>query len=170
MKKPVIFLLAVCLVLLCFSGCHDQPASGNTPVEATEDPNFYLSKNGIHFTLPEGFQDYSETPLSQNYTFLCSNGHIGLFGIEEPKEFDRSLNFDGFLKYWENSLGSKATQRDNLWTITCLDTTVNEPQTLLYVFYESLDGFWAVCAYCTEDVFESYQETMWTYASSATFD
>ncbi len=171
MKKLIVLLSVLFLIAACLAGCEQSTAGGNTPVEPSEDPSTVeqeFSRHEISFTFPGDFIDYTNTPVGQGYSFLYANSQLGLIGLEEPKE--KYPDFAGFLAAKADELGAEATQKNGFWTLTYIDETQNEPQTMLCIFYESESSFWTVKAYCPEDVYTTYAETMWEYATSAKLD
>lgn len=170
MKKIFIILLAVCLTAACTVGCNSNSGGESTTAAPTEPPapTQILSKSSISFAFPEDFIDYTDSPINDGNTFLFANGSLGLIGNEVSKD-----NFQSFSDYIEAQAletESDAIEKDGFWTLTYVDNTQNEPQTTVCVFYEIESSYWTVKAYCPEDVYSIYQETLWKYITSATFE
>ncbi len=170
MRRLILFAVVFSLLCLFFTGCNSTPTVEPGPVESTDDPQSVqniFSQSDIQFILPGDFIDYTGTPIGGDYTFLYANGNLGLIGIEERKDEAGYTVFDDYLADQADTLGSELTQKDGFWTLTYIDNTQNESQTMLCIFYESTSSFWTVKAYCPEDVYSMYQADMWTYATSA---
>ncbi len=172
MKRIITFLTVMLLLLTCFAGCKGDSAPNYGPQELQEPlpDELNFSKNGIHFTLPGDFQDHTDGILNQGYTFLYANGSWGIFGTEETKNPELYPDFSAFVSAKASAMGVEAVEKSGVWTLTYRDDTKNEPETCVRVFYQSESSYWTVTAYCREDVYDIYQEAMWNYVSSATFE
>ena len=166
-------LLAICM-LLC--GCKDsnQP-SASQPTAAAEIPSGdeiqmqTLERNGVRFTLPSDFYDYSDSPIGQGHSFLYGNDSMGIIGDETAKEDAGVASLMEFAEATAAQYGTKAVQKDGFWTVSYEDPEANETQSILCVFYETEDSFWIIHTYCPAQILDSCQEDMWHYATAAEF-
>ena len=175
MKK--IFAVLMVAMLLCglFAGCNNSADEETLPAtipEATEPEEKEFLKNGIKFTLPGNFEDYSQAPAGQEYTFLYAGPYNGVYGTEDSKASlpESVKDLASYAAHQATALGGEAVQKDGIWTLTYEDLTKNEPQMFVCAFYEGQDCYWTVTAYCPSQCYEEDQEIMWGYVTAVTFE
>lgn len=176
----IALLLTVCFL---FAGCKDGKQKGKNPLEQvptlhgslsveTEPQEVTFTHSGVTVTLPGNFQDYTELPLGEQYTFLYAEPFVGLIGIEDIKEDldDNITSLEAYAAYQASVFGGEAVEKDGLWTLVYEDLTQNEPQKMVCAFYETEQAYWMIQAYCTSDTFETHEEAMWSYVKAPTFE
>lgn len=167
-------LLAICM-LLC--GCKDSHQQTNPSqstaagdIQSGEETQMQtLERNGVRFTLPSDFHDYSESPIGQGHDFLYGNDSLGIVGDKTAKEDAGVASLMEFAAATAAQYGAETSQKDGVWTVSYEDPEANEPQSNLCVFYETEDSFWIIRTYCPTQILDSCREDMWHYATAAEF-
>ena len=178
--KPVRILAILLLMCIIFSGCKNRkeeqkpglkfPQISSSQV-GTAPADVTFSYFGASMTLPPEFSDYSHTPLGEQYDFLYSSSFLGIYGtFVEKSSVEEITSVQQFAQDYAAQQQGEAVQKDGIWSLQYDDLTKNEPHTNLCAFYETQDNYWVITAYCPSQSFEHYNQDMWYYVSSATFE
>jgi len=176
MKKLLTVVTVIFLLCGMFAGCNNAENAGteapDTIPQETEPPVQHFSKDGVNFTLPTEFKDHTGTPLATDCNFLYSDGYIGLLGIQGDKAAQPETVTDlaTYAADQAAALGGEAVQKDGIWSLVYEDPSQNETQIYICAFYEAENCYWTIKAYCPADMQQTYEETMWDYVTSPTFE
>lgn len=176
MKKILSVFLLLTLLLTAFAGCK----AGETPettapsplADPTEPSELEFSKKGLKITLPGDFEDCTDRPAGQGYTFLYAGPSSGVSGKEEAKDQlpGDVTDLASYAAFRAEQYEAQAAQKDGIWYSVREDLSSNEPQTYISAYFEGDDCYWIVEAYSPSRDYLDDPGILWSYVTSVTFE
>lgn len=160
-------IAVVLLVGILFAGCDVSQLLESTEKEFTQ--------GDVTLKLPATFMNYSGTDSAEGKDFLFASSNIGVTGVKEDKkelfDFFGETDLNGYAELIAElyELNVTPTQKDGHPTFTYQQEVGGVTYTYTSVFYETASAYWNVQVYCKSAEYEENADTMWRYATSATF-
>ena len=161
-------IIAVLLLVgILFAGCDVSQLLESTEKEFTQ--------GDITLKLPATFMNYSGTDSAKDKDFLFASSNIGVTGVKEDKKelfnYFGETDLNGYAELIAQlyELNVTPTQKDGHLTFTYQQEVGGVAYTYTSVFYETASAFWNVQVYCKSAEYDKNADTMWRYATSATF-
>lgn len=142
------------------------------PEEDTTEEN----SQPVTLNLPWDFLNYSGTEMSGEYDILYANADIGIMGIGERKTDIATYFGDKDLVGYAQLIAdvyeiqNEVVERDGIPVLYYTADANGENYTYTVVFFETEDKFWQIQGGCLTEQFDQYEEDIWQYITSATFN
>ena len=127
-----------------------------------------IQKKGFAITMPAYTVDTSKDATAVENPYVLTAGTIAVYALEQPKEeFGKILSLKeyGQLLINSNKFDAKLEEKDGLYTFSYVDQ--ENSLTYLCIVKETDNAFWYITSACLTELWETNQETMWTYLTSA---